>query len=65
MTLEGEVAPSGEVTIFMHSDRADGTRVANINLTGTVRGGLLEADGRFLRGRPANLNWRLNSDTPR
>jgi len=64
MTLEGEVTPTGEVTILMHSERADGTRQATINLSGTVRGGLLEATGNYLNGRSANLNWHLKSDTP-
>ena len=57
--LEGDVAPSGDVTIVMHSSRADGTRVGTINMTGTIRDGLLEASGSFERGRPANLSWRL------
>ncbi len=65
MFLEGEISPSGELTIVMHSDQADGTRVTTINLSGRVHDGLLEAQGNFLRGRPANLNWLLTShDSP-
>jgi len=63
MTLDGRITPSGDVTIFMHSDRADGTRVTTINLTGTVRDGSIDAAGTFLRGRPANLTWHLGRDT--
>jgi len=61
MYLKGEIAPSGGVTLVMHSDRPDGTRVVTINLVGSVRGPLLEAKGQFLRGRSASLNWRLES----
>jgi class 3 adenylate cyclase len=65
MFLEGEVSPSGEVIIMMHSDRADGTRVTTINLSGRLHDGLLEAEGKFLKGRPANLNWLLTrQDSP-
>jgi class 3 adenylate cyclase len=65
MFMEGEVTPSGEVTMAMHSDRTDGTRVAAINLTGEIRDGSLKATGKFLKGRPANLNWHLNSEAAR
>jgi hypothetical protein len=65
MSVEGEVAPTGEVSIVMHSDRADGSRQTTINLTGTIRGGLLEANGKFVKGRPATLNWRINPDAAR
>jgi len=65
MRIEGDVQPSGDVTIFMHSEDQDGTRVAAINMTGTVQDGLLEAEGKFLLGRPANLNWHLiRHDSP-
>ncbi len=33
-----------------------------INFTGKIGGGLLEANGKFLKGRPATLNWHLNSE---
>jgi class 3 adenylate cyclase len=65
MFMEGEVTPSGEVTMAMHSERSDGTRVAALNLSGQIRDGSLKATGKFLRGRPANLNWRLNSEAGR
>lgn len=65
MFLEGEIAPTGDVTLFMHSDRSNGTRVTTINLTGTVQGGMLEADGKFLRGRSANIKWHLSPDSSR
>ena len=59
MFLEGHVGPKGRVTIEMHSDEPNGTRVATINMTGTIRNGTMLADGKFLRGRPANLDWHL------
>jgi class 3 adenylate cyclase len=59
MFLEGRVAPNGDVTIQMHSDQPDGTRVATINLAGSIRNGTILADGRFLRGRPASIDWHL------
>jgi class 3 adenylate cyclase len=58
MHLEGDVSPSGQVTIRMHSERADGSRLAVINLTGTLRDGRLDATGSFANGRTASLNWR-------
>jgi class 3 adenylate cyclase len=59
MFMEGRVAPNGDMTIEMHSDQPDGTRVATINLTGTIRNGTILAAGKFLRGRPASLDWHL------
>jgi serine/threonine protein kinase len=61
MFLAGDVAPSGDVKIEMRSQKADGTPVATIDLTGTLHDGLLDASGRFLRGRTATLNWHKNS----
>ncbi|HXX20717.1 MAG TPA: adenylate/guanylate cyclase domain-containing protein [Candidatus Acidoferrum sp.] len=61
MHIEGDVQPSGEVIILMHSEDEEGAPVATINMTGTAHDGLLQADGKFLLGRPANLNWRLTS----
>jgi class 3 adenylate cyclase len=59
MFMEGRVAPDGDVTLEMHSDQPDGTLVATINLSGTVRNGTILATGKFLRGRPASLDWHL------
>jgi class 3 adenylate cyclase len=64
MFLKGDVAASGDVTIEMHSKKADGSPVATINLTGTLHDRAIEASGSFLRGRPATLNWR-EKRTPR
>ncbi|HXX45932.1 MAG TPA: adenylate/guanylate cyclase domain-containing protein [Candidatus Acidoferrales bacterium] len=65
MHIEGDVRPSGDVTIFMHSEDQSGARVATINMTGTIQEGSLVASGAFERGRPANLNWRLTGhDSP-
>ena len=38
-------------------NKDDGSRQARIDLTGTLLGGLLNASGSFLKGRPATLNW--------
>jgi class 3 adenylate cyclase len=59
MLMEGRVAPNGDVTIQMHSDQPDGTRVATINLAGSIRNGTILAAGKFLRGRPASIDWHL------
>jgi len=64
MTLEGQIDPSGDVTILMHSERPDGTAVATINLTGSIHAGNLEASGKFVRGRPASLDWHVGSIKP-
>lgn len=61
MTLEGQIDSSGDVTIFMHSEHPDGTPVAKINLAGSIHDGALDASGKFVRGRPASLNWHLTS----
>jgi class 3 adenylate cyclase len=65
VSLEGEIAASGDVTILMHGDRADGTRQFIINFTGTIHNGLLAASGKFLKGRPATLNWHIDHDADR
>jgi class 3 adenylate cyclase len=65
MYLAGEITPTGDLTLLMHSDNSDGTRITTINLKGTVKGGVLEADGKFQRGRPANLHWHLSPDSSR
>jgi len=63
--LAGHVARSGEVKIVIEMVReADQSRLATIELTGTLRGGLLNASGSFLNGRPATLNWRKTSGAP-
>jgi adenylate cyclase len=60
MFLAGEVSPSGDVKIEMHSEKPDGFRVATIDLTGTLRDGQLDAAGKFRMGRSATLNWHKN-----
>jgi class 3 adenylate cyclase len=60
MHLEGEVLPTGAVTIHLHADEANGRRRANANLTGTLHDGKLDATGTFLNGRSASLNWSKN-----
>ncbi len=57
MFLAGDVGDSGDLRIEMHSDKADGSRLATINLAGTVHDGLLSARGKFLNGRDATLDW--------
>jgi class 3 adenylate cyclase len=57
MYLVGDVSPAGDVTIHMRAEKADGSRVAAMNLTGTLRDGRLDATGAFLNGRKVTLNW--------
>jgi hypothetical protein len=61
MFLAGDVDTSGDVKIEMHSQKADGSPVATIELTGTLRDGLIDASGHFLRGRMATLSWHKNA----
>jgi len=58
MFLAGDVTPSGDVTIEMHSQKPDGTIVVLIDLAGTLHNGLIDASGSFRKGRPATLKWR-------
>lgn len=60
MFLKGDVDASGDVTIQMHSQKPDGSPAATINLTGILHDQKIEANGSFLRGRPASLSWRKN-----
>jgi class 3 adenylate cyclase len=63
MFLDGHVAKSGDLTIEIEMrSQADSSRLARIDLTGTLRGGLINASGSFLKGRPATLNWRKVPD---
>ncbi|MGD0299974.1 MAG: adenylate/guanylate cyclase domain-containing protein [Bryobacteraceae bacterium] len=58
MFLDGQVAKSGDLSIEIEMrSAADGSRLARIDLTGTLRGGLINASGSFVKGRPATLNW--------
>jgi class 3 adenylate cyclase len=60
--LAGNVSKSHDVKIVIEMlSQADHSRVATIELNGTLRGGLLNASGSFLKGRPATLNWRRTS----
>jgi hypothetical protein len=61
MFLDGDVASSGDVKIEMHSQKANGTPVASIDLTGTLYDGTISASGQFRRGRAATLNWQKQS----
>jgi len=58
--LAGDVSPTGDVTIHMHGERADGSRLAVMDLAGTLQNGQIDAKGSFLRGRSVTLNWRKN-----
>jgi class 3 adenylate cyclase len=65
MFLDGHVARSGDLDIEIEMrSQADGSRLARIDLTGTLRGGLISASGSFLKGRPATLNWHKVPDAP-
>ena len=60
MNLTGNITPSGEVEIGMHSKAADGTVLNNIFLTGTIQDGLMTAKGAFQMGRKVTLDWHKN-----
>lgn len=58
MFLDGQITKSGDLTIEIETRReADGSKLATIDLTGALRGGLIDASGAFRKGRPATLNW--------
>ncbi len=61
MFLAGDVSPSGDVKIEMHSETPNGSRIATIDLTGTLHDQALDASGSFRRGRSATLNWHKSS----
>jgi class 3 adenylate cyclase len=61
MHLTGDVAKSGALSIEIEMNSVtDGSRLATIDLTGTVHDGAIDASGSFRKGRPATLNWRKN-----
>jgi class 3 adenylate cyclase len=64
VSLTGDVAKSGDfkIEIVMRSEEED-ERLATIDLTGTLRGGLMNATGSFKRGRPATLSWHKNASS--
>jgi class 3 adenylate cyclase len=57
MFLAGDVGNSGDIRIQMHTEKADSSRGVTINLEGTVHNGKLSAQGHFLNGRDARLDW--------
>jgi class 3 adenylate cyclase len=58
MILAGEVSGAGDVTIEIHAESPTTPRGVEINLSGTLRDGRLDASGSFRSGREASLNWR-------
>jgi len=60
MNLTGNITPSGEVEIEIHSKSADGTVLNNIFLTGKIQDGLMKANGAFQMGRKVTLDWHKN-----
>ena len=66
LLLAGDVTRSGDVKIEIQMlSQIDSSRLATINLTGTISGGLINASGSFLKGRAATLNWHKNSAASR
>jgi hypothetical protein len=59
--LTGDVSTSGDIKIKIVQSGPAGSPPATINLAGTLRGGLINASGSFLRGRAATLNWHKNT----
>jgi len=62
--LTGDVAKSGDLKMVIVQSDPNLPRPARANLTGTVRGGLINASGSFLSGRAATLDWHKNSAAP-
>jgi class 3 adenylate cyclase len=61
MLLAGDVSTAGDVKIeLVMNSVPDGSRLATINFTGTVRSGLVSAAGSFRKGRAATLTWHKN-----
>ena len=60
MYLAGDVTPAGDVRIHLHGQRSDGSRLAVMDLAGTLQDGRIEAKGSFLNGRSVTLDWRRN-----
>ena len=60
MYLAGDVTRAGDVTIHMHGERSDGSRLAVMDLAGTLQDGRIDAKGSFLNGRSVTLTWRRN-----
>jgi hypothetical protein len=58
--LAGDVTAAGDVRIHMHGQRSDGSRLAVMDLAGTLQDGRIDAKGSFLNGRSVTLNWRRN-----
>jgi hypothetical protein len=64
MFLTGAVSANGEVNIHMHSENANGARLAVIDLSGRLRDGRLDATGSFRNGRTASMNWHKHVPDP-
>jgi hypothetical protein len=60
MNLAGTISNAGDVKITILAERADGERVAAINLNGTLRDGRLDAAGCFLTDRAVTIAWQRN-----
>jgi len=60
MYLAGDVTPAGDVRIHLHGQRSDGSRLAVMDLAGTLQDGRIDAKGSFLNGRSVTLDWRRN-----
>ena len=60
MYLAGGISRSGDVAIYMHGKRADGSHFATGDLAGTLRDGHITANGSFMNGRTVTLNWQKN-----
>ena len=58
VVYSGDVAPTGEVKIELHTENAEGARISTVDLVGKIENGVLEAKGTFRSGRTAELNWQ-------
>ena len=60
--LSADVA---EFSRLMNEDEEQTLRTFRGHLSGTVHEGVLEADGKFFRGRSASINWHLAPSSAR
>jgi uncharacterized caspase-like protein len=60
-SLSGEVSSNGDAKIELRNSYVDGrTGGSIVNFAGKIQNNRLEANGHFLSGRPATLNWQRN-----
>jgi hypothetical protein len=56
-TIVGTVSTDGSLQMEFHPHDGNGQRIGTANLVGTVAGGQLHAEGKFIGGRDATADW--------